>query len=610
MLKRFLARYARPHLRAYVLGLVFLLATTGLTVAIPTFVEKAVDVMSKGHGSDAVVWAIAIIGAGLGIMLVRTLSRVLFFNPGRVVEYKLKSDLFRHLTELPKPYYDRMRPGEIVSRGTNDAAGVRAFIGFGSLQIFNVVLTLVLTIGKMLLSDWRLTLMCLLPLVVAVAILRRAISEMFKLMRKTQEEMANLSARVLETYGGVPVIQAFNATAIALERFDQRNEAMLAVSQRLAFVMAWLLPIVDIMGNACLVLLLFVGGGMVVEGTLSPGELAAFAVYIRIVAGGLNSFGWVVNALQRGWVSLKRTYDIIDAPTERPMSPGPMPAARPEKGHAIEVRGLEFHYPKGASPSEADHPALGGISFKVEPGRTLGIFGATGSGKTTLLHLLARVHEPPPGTVFVDGVDVRDIALPAYWKALAYVPQDAWLFSATLRENVALAAEPGEADEARVKDSVDTAALGDDLDALPEGLDTKVGERGITLSGGQRQRAALARAFYRDFEVLLLDDVLSAVDHATEKKLISAIERRAVTGAGATTLIVSHRVSAIKAADEIVVLDRGAIVARGTHESLLADQDGHYFKAWKLQQAREAEGMPDVEPLLGASRPTAEAASG
>ncbi|MCC6622153.1 MAG: ABC transporter ATP-binding protein [Deltaproteobacteria bacterium] len=603
ILRRFLGRYARPHVRSYVGGLVFLVATTALTLAIPTFVEQAVDAMA--HAGDAEPpgiwgWALAIILAGFAIMVVRTLSRVLFFNPGRVIEYEMKSDLFGHLTELPKAYYDRMRPGEIVSRGTNDAAGVRAFIGFGSLQIFNVVITLVLTIGKMLISDWSLTLLCLAPLLIAVAILRKAIGEMFKLMRRGQEEMANLSARVLETYGGVPVIQAFNATPLALRRFDERNEAMLAVSQRAAFVMAWLLPIVDIVGNGCLVLLLFVGGSQVVAGELTLGQLAAFTIYIRIVAGGLNSLGWVINALQRGWISLGRTYDVLDAPTERTDAARPMPP--PERGHELVVKDLSFTYPG------AERPALDGVSFRVERGGTLGIFGATGSGKTTLLATLARVYEPPAGSVSVDGVDAREIALPTYWKAMALVPQDAWLFSQTLRENVAIADAADERDEARVEDAVRAAALGDDLQALPEGLDTRVGERGITLSGGQRQRAALARAFYRDFEVLLLDDVLSAVDHATERRLIANIEARARQGHGATTVIVSHRVSALKAAQEIIVLDRGRVVARGTHEALLADEAGIYYKAWRLQRAREAEGLPDVEPSLpGVS---AEAAGG
>ena len=603
VLGRFLRRYATPHLKSYAAGLGFLLATTGLTVAIPAFVQAAVDAIQGSADSDkAIGLAWAIIAAGLGVMLVRTLSRVLFFNPGRVIEYHLKSDLFRHLTELPRSFYDRMRPGEVVSRGTNDAQAVRGFIGFGSLQVFNVALTLVLTVGKMVLTDWRLTLWVLVPLLLAVMVLRLAIRQMFILTRRTQEALGAMSSRTLELYGGATVMQTLNATAMATERFEAQNKVLLDIGQRLAFVIAWLLPIVDIVGNLCLVLLLFVGGSMVVEGSLTPGELAAFAVLIRLVAGGLNSLGWVVNALQRGWISLTRVYEVADAPVRTGDDghlPMPTPRSSEDRGHALEVRDLTFRYPPrgdaGNGREARETPAVANISFTARPGETIGIFGVTGAGKTTLLDLLARVHEPPPGTVFIDGQDIRSLDLKAFRGALAYVPQEAWLFSQTLRENVALAALPEDRDDARVEEAVRAAALTDDLAALPAGLETTVGERGVMLSGGQRQRTALARAFYKGFELLLLDDVLAAVDHATEKRLIDEIYARRK---GATTLIVSHRVSAIRHADQILVLDEGRVVARGTHDALLADTAGPYWRAWRLQQARDAEPS-DVSPGAG-----------
>jgi len=602
VLGRFLRRYATPHLKPYAAGLGFLLATTGLTVAIPAFVQAAVDAIDGQHDAGkAIGLAWAIIGAGLGVMLVRTLSRVFFFNPGRVIEYHLKSDLFRHLTQLPRSFYERMRPGEVVSRGTNDAQAVRGFIGFGSLQVFNVALTLLFTIGKMALTDWRLTLWVLTPLTLAVVVLRRAIREMFQLTRETQETLGTISSRTLELYAGATVLQTLGATRLATERFEVQNALLLGVGQRLAFVIAWLLPIVDVVGNLCLVLLLFVGGGMVVEGTLTPGELAAFAVLIRLVAGGLNSLGWLVNALQRGWISLTRVYEVLDAPARQSddghLAMPPAPSAE-DRGHGLEVRDLTFRHPARSEGNGhgQDSPALAQISFTAHPGETIGIFGMTGAGKTTLLDCLARVHEPPPGTVFIDGIDIRSLELASFRQALAYVPQEAWLFSQSLRENVALADAPEERDDARVEDAVRGAALGGDLSALPEGLDTRVGERGVMLSGGQRQRTALARAFYKDFELLFLDDVLSAVDHATEKRLIDQIyERRK----GATTLIVSHRVSALRQADQILVLDGGRIIARGTHQSLLADPSGPYWRAWRLQQAREA--MPELAVLPGAA---------
>jgi ATP-binding cassette subfamily B multidrug efflux pump len=589
VLSRFLRTYATRHLRSYGLGFLFLLATTGLTVAVPAMVERAVDAMGAGEPSDVRTWAAMIVGAGLVVMVVRTLSRVLFFNPGRVIEYDLKSDLFAHLLTLKRGWFDRMRPGDIVSRGTNDAAAVRGFIGFGSLQVFNVVLLLVLTLGQMFLTNPTLTAVCIVPLTIAALVLRHGVRRLFALTSDYQKEIAALSSRALEAYGGMPILQSFGAVPVVRERFIEGNARLLGVSEATAAVQSWILPIVDVVGNLCLVLLLFVGGRMIEDRDLTPGELAAFAGYIRIVAGGLTSLGWLVNALQRGWISLRRLYEIIDAPSGRPTSD--VAVERPSGAPSISVRGLTFRYPAppdGAGPLMRERPpALVDVSLELRAGRTLGVFGETGSGKSTLLQLVARIYEAPRGTVFIDGVDVLDLEPRSWWRRTAWVSQEPWLFSQSLRDNIALADDPDSRPEGRVERSAALAALSDDVATFPEGFETRVGERGVTLSGGQRQRAALARAFYRDFDLLLLDDVLSAVDHATEKRLIDAIyaERK-----DATMIFVSHRVSALRHADHIVVFEGGRIVAEGTHATLLADTQGPYYRAWRLQQARDAEG--------------------
>jgi len=589
VLTRFWRDYCARHLRSYLLGFLFLLATTLLTVAIPVFVEHAVDAMEGDAAGEAVHWAWAVIAAGIGIMGVRTLSRIFFFNPGREVEFDIKNDLFRHLTDMPRRFFDRMRPGEIISRGTNDASSVRAFIGFGLLQLFNVAFTLFFTVGQMLLTEALLTALCLIPLVGAALVLRYAIRKMLSLVRRSQEQVATLSERVLECYNGATVLQGFGAMGGAAARFDADNQELLDISMGLVWIQSWLLPVVNVVGNACLIVVLYAGGAMVIDGDLSKGELAAFAVYIRIVAGALFSMGWLVNALQRGWISLGRINEVLHAPTLRPDAARPLPPPTGPGGRALTVRGLDFQHPTRREGDVAAEAALKDVTFEVAPGETLGIFGLTGSGKSTLLDVIARIYEPPPRTIFLDGVDVRELPLREWWRALAYVPQDAFLFSTTLRDNIALAAPPGERDEPRVEVAAAAAALTDDLEALPDGLDTVVGERGITLSGGQRQRTALARAFYRDFELLLLDDVLSAVDHATEKRLIDAIYARA---SGATTLVVSHRISVLKRAHRIVVLDGGRCVASGTHEELLAQGVGPYVRTHRLQEARERAAVP------------------
>ncbi|MCA9517581.1 MAG: ABC transporter ATP-binding protein, partial [Myxococcales bacterium] len=507
LLARFWRSYMKRHTRSYLAGGVFLLATTALTIAIPVFVQHAVDAIGGGTASDAVGWAWAILIAGVAIMGVRTLSRIYFFNPGRVVEYDIKNDLFGHLTEMPQRYFDRVRPGEIISRGTNDTGSVRAFVGFGSLQLFNVVMTLVFTLGQMLLTNALLTLLCIIPLAIAAFVLRYAIKKMLHLVTRSQQQVATLSERALETYNGAVVLQSFNAVAGATRRFDDANAELKDLSLGLVGVQSWLLPIVQVVGNACLIIVLYAGGRMVIENDLTKGELAAFSVYIRTVAGALFGMGWLINALQRGWVSLKRVYEVLDAPNDRPKSAAvPLPTPGPG-GNAIAVKNLTFRYPvpprRGgeAAPGDAplDGPIVGAdgedrrpvvledVSFEVTPGEVVGIFGLTGAGKSTLLNVLGRVYEPPVGTVFVDGVDVRDVPLAEFWRELAYVPQDAFLFSTSIRENIALAAPMGERDDARVEAAASSAALNDDLSALHDGVDTIVGARGVTLSGGQRQ---------------------------------------------------------------------------------------------------------------------------
>ncbi len=582
-LRRFWFAYAHRYRWWYLLGLLCLVATNVLTVALPTFVQWAIDALDRGEGSEgALPWAAAILGGGVAIIIVRTLSRTLFFNPGRTVEFRVKSDMFDRLLKLPKVFFDRMKPGDIISRGTNDTNGMRALIGFASLQLFNVIFTLLLTLGRMLTVDVALTLWCVVPLTLSALVLVGAVRRMFTLQARLLEQIASLSDRILESYTGVAVLQAFGAVKGVLARFDAENDVFLDLSERLLTIRAWLLPIVSVVGKLCVVLVLYVGGRRVVAETLTLGQLTALIVYINILVTGLMSLGWLVGATQRGYLSLGRIYEVLDAPVERPDAArdGLPPATA--GGYGLTVEGLTWRF------EGADEPALDDVSFQIAPGETVGIFGLTGAGKSTLLNLLARVYDPAPGAVRVDGVDVRDVPVRAYWDHVAYVGQEPFLFSKTVRENIALADAPEDVDAARLQAAVEDAALDTDLAGFPEGLDTVVGERGVTLSGGQRQRTALARAFYRDFDLLLLDDVMSAVDHATEKRLIDALYRRAGPG---TTLVVSHRISVLTRADRVLVFDDGKLVDVGTHAELVL-RPGPYAHAWKLQRAAESIEQP------------------
>ena len=586
-LLRFWSDYVRRYRGWFLLGVLCLVATNALTVAIPGFVEMAIDALGTGQGAaGAMPWVWAIFAAGIGIMVVRTLSRTLFFNPGRSIEFRVKSAMFGHLLVQPQAYFDQMRTGDLISRGTNDTNGMRALVGFGSLQLFNVIFILLLTIGRMVQMDAWLTLWCVLPLVGAAIFLRYAVVAMFRLFGQMQAQVATLSERILEGYTGVGVLQAYDALPGAFDRFDVDNDRLLDLGTRLLMIRSWMLPVVAVIGNLCVVIVLYLGGRRVIgiEGapSMTVGQLAGFVVYVNILVAGVTSLGWLIGSVQRGYISLGRVYEVLDAHNVRPTPSADMPSV--PGGHRFEVKDLTFTHPGAKEPSLVD------VSFTVEPGEVLGIFGLTGSGKSTLLDVLARVYDPPEGTVMIDDVDVRAIPVKTYWDSVAYVGQEAYLFSRTVRENIALGHHTDDIDDDRLQQAVDAAALTPDIGSLAEGLNTVVGERGVTLSGGQRQRTALARVFYRDFDVLLLDDVMSAVDHATEKALIDAIYRRTK---GRTTLIVSHRISVLSHADRVIVLDEGRLVEEGVHQAL-ASGDGPYSRAWALQRAAEALKADDV----------------
>lgn len=578
----------RQHRGWYALGVICLLATNALTVKIPELVGVAVDELANGStaplgGQILHVRELALVIAlcGVAIIVVRTLSRTLFFNPGRTVEYDLKNDMFRRLLGLPQSFFDVMQPGEILSRGTNDASSVRALAGFGTLQLFNVTLLLAFTLIQMVRIDPMLTLVCSLPLVLAALILRMGIRAMFFYIVRIQAQAATLSERILESYNSAAMLQAHSAVPGATVIYREASEGIYDLAMGVERIRAWLLPLVQVVGSLCIVLLLTYGGQRLAAQAVTIGEIAAFSVYIGILGTGLTSLGWLVNSVQRGWVALTRVNEILEAHDPRRQVEAELEPAGTE-GYGLEVRDLTFQHPS------ASHPAVQGISLSITPGETVGIFGLTGCGKTTLLNIIARVYDPPPGTVFVGGTDILDVQPASLWRRLAYVTQRPFLFSESIRANILL----GSGDSGEGLDrAIDDAALTSELEAFPSGIDTVIGERGITLSGGQRQRVALARAFYRDFDLLLLDDVLSAVDHATETRLIEAIYRRleAREGTRSTALIVSHRVSVLAQADRVLVLDGGRIVDEGHHDQLITRDSGVYRRAWLLQQA-EGEG--------------------
>lgn len=573
---RFIAHYARPYWIWYLSGILFLFATNWLTVQIPRQLARAIDAMGAQGQPEIVRSALIWIGVmGLGIMIVRTLSRVLFFTPGRLIEFRLKNDILAHMMRLQPQQVARWESGDIVSRSSNDITYLRALVGFGGLQIVNVTIAVALAGAQMLALSPRLTLLVLAPMGVGLIIVQIGISKFYLLVRQSQEHLASLSSHILSTLHGIQTVQGFNAQDALEERFTERNEAYLNTNLHLARVRTFFMPLLVHCGGLSIAILLVVGGNMVQANSLSVGELVGFTTYVAILLNPLRSLGWLLSIFQRGMTSLERVYEMLDTVPNRPEGTEGA-VLNDESGPEFELKNLSY-----AFPDAPETPVLKNVTCSIPSGSVVGLFGKTGSGKSTLLRLIMRSINPEPNSLFVDGVDICQLDLDVWRKQVSVVPQQPFLFSQSLAENVAM----GEMDHDKMLNAVHTAALTPDIKALPNGVDTLVGQKGIMLSGGQRQRTALARGLYRETRCLILDDVLSAVDHGTEKRLIEALEERANArehGKRPTTLLVSNRISALHHADLILVLEDGRLVDQGSHSDLI-QRPGLYQTAWKHQ---------------------------
>ncbi len=610
MFRLFLDRYARRYALIYAAGLGFLVATIGLTVAIPTLQKDvfdaltALDTLRNLLPFDALlpalepaqlvtmdtvrplVWLIA--AAAVLVIFVRTLSRILFFNPGRAIEFRIRNDMLQRLLGMSPQFFKRWSIGDIMARAGDDATYVRAFVGFAAIMVLNILVAATWALIRMVHTDAWLTLYCVLPLGAAVVALRIGVARTFGMMTETQQALGRLSNTVLETYKGITVVQGAAAEHAFLAKFDVDNDAFTSLNLRVVAVRTFLMPIVAVVGNVCIFFLLLIGGQHVAENRMTLGDVAAYASYVAILVGALASGGWVIGVLQRGMVSLRRVWEVIELTPDMPLGDAPLPTGG--RGIHLRIDNLRYRHPDAAP----DAPfVLDGLTLDLPPGKVLGIYGAVGSGKSTLVSLLARLALPPAGTIALDGVDLLAVARDDLRQAVAVVPQDAFLFSRSVRENIGYIDRVADIDDVRVQAAVEKACLSGDIARLSQGLETVVGERGQTLSGGQRQRVQLARAFYRGYRLLILDDVLSAVDHDTEAKLLAAIQSD-IAAKGTSAILISHRLSALAAADEIVVLEQGKVAERGTHAQLLA-QAGTYARVW-LAQSAEGDPADGTEP--------------
>ncbi len=582
-LPRLLRRYAWSYRWWYLSGAFFLWLTNYLTVSIPGQIGGAIDALRSGESLTGYVVAISLMG--VAVIIVRSLSRILVFNPGRHIEYHMRADIFAKLLRLQPEFYMSHKRGDLVSRAANDISWVRTVIGYGGLQIVNVSLAVVLTSWKMISLSPRLTLTVLLPILVGMFSVQWGIRSLFVLGRRSQEQLGEISEHVLGSLQGTAAIQSFVAEKAFVSRFEARNGEWLKTIIRLALVRALALPLLVLAGGVAVVVLIGIGGPMVLEGSLTVGELAAFSALLTAFLPPLRSLGWMLSVFQRGRAALERIFELLDAEVDRPEGENGVVIA-PGQGPSIKFEALSFAY-----PDDPDRRVLDNLDVEIPAGSMIGIFGRTGSGKSTLLRVLSRLYNPPAGTLFVDGIDLNELDLDAWRRRLGVVPQRPFLFSDTIVSNIALEGEP---DVERVRIVIEQAALHHDIEVLQDGVDTVVGERGIMLSGGQRQRVALARGLYRGGDLLILDDVLSAVDHHTESMLVDTIAQLNERAEAPTVLIASHRLSAFRKTDMILVLDRGKLVDSGRHEELVA-RTGIYRDTWLAQrQAQNIESEAGV----------------
>jgi len=604
--------YFRPYRTPMFWGLVLVILANAFSLANPYLLKLPIDALTANTGADpdvigrtVLTYALLIVGVALLGNAARYGMREILNGLSRRIEVDLRDDFLRHLLRLDAGFYNRTRTGDLMSLATNDTLAVRQAAGPAVMYSANTIVNFVLGLGVMIWISPSLTLAALVPMTLLPPIVLwfgRTIHNRFE---RIQEQFAALSTMVQENLTGVRIVRAYAQESAQAREFDAFNRGYLKRNMHLAYVSGAFHPIMGLLTGAAMVVVLWYGGRQVMTGAITTGDFVAFSYYLVLLGWPIIALGWVVNLFQRGAASMGRINRIMA--TEPAIAPPTVPHPPPTGAAAIEFRNVCFRYAgrgngagmgegpggpeegderrladTGTRVPEPDRLVLDDVSFTAEPGRTVAIVGPTGSGKSTLVSLIARVHDPTSGAVLLGGVPLPEYDPADIRARIGFAPQDTFLFSARLGRNIALGLDPTLPEAAlrrRVRDAAIAADLHDTVEAFPDGYSTRLGERGINLSGGQKQRATLARALATDPPVLILDDVLSAVDTATESRILRGLRDEL---AGRTAFIISHRVTAVKDADLILVLDEGRIVERGRHDDLVA-RGGTYASLLRRQ---------------------------
>ncbi|MEI6669307.1 MAG: ABC transporter ATP-binding protein [Acidobacteriota bacterium] len=582
---RQLIGYALRYRRSFAIGLACTAASTAMSLTAPWVLKLAIDDLTRGVTLEKLrLYAGLVLGLALLGGWFRFLMRRILVGASRHIEYDLRNAFFAHLQRLSPAYFHASRTGDLMSRATNDLNAVRMMIGPAVMYSVNTLIVFVVALALMLRINTRLTLIALIPLPLVSIAVRYFGAAIHRRFERIQAQLSDLSAIAQEALAGVRVVRAYRQEAAELDRFRQANHEYVRRNLRLIRLQGMFYPSLGLLLGIGALLVLWLGSREVMLHRMTLGEFVAFNAYLGMLTWPMIAFGWVTNMLQRGaasWTRMLQVMSEVPAVSDRG-STGAFQDPAEIRG-AIEIRHLTFGY--------NGQTILHDVSVSVASGETLAIVGPTGSGKSTLINLLPRLYEPPPGTMFIDGVDVGQIPLRVLRGAIGFVSQEPFLFSESIADNVAFGLDEGPGEGARrpARDSEAIAGasaiarLDKDVADFPAGYDTIVGERGITLSGGQKQRTALARAVMTDPRILILDDALSAVDTYTEEKILSRL--RSVMKQR-TSIIVSHRISTVRGADQIVVLGDGRIVERGSHAALVA-RNGLYAEMCRKQMLEE-----------------------
>jgi ATP-binding cassette subfamily B protein len=582
-----------PYLRKYRLtfwiGAVCVLCNNGVWILFPLVIRRAIDDLNLGVTAHKLLtysaWLLAVAGTKA---IFQFLTRWILIGVSREIEFDLRNDLFTHLERLSYSFYQSTRTGDIMARATNDLNAVRMLAGPGIMYTANTIVFTAGALAFMLSMSPRLTLFAFLPLPVVSIVVQyfgRKIHERFE---RIQAMFSDISARAQENFSGARLIRAYVQEEAEIENFERDNTEYIARSLKLVRLMGMLWPTLETLLGVAIVIVLWVGGREVLLHRISVGSFVAFNTYMVQLTWPIISLGWVINIFQRGTASMGRIQNLLAEKPEVTDAAVPTTGTPTEVRGEIEFRNLKFHYgralmgaERGMGQVHGDEAVLRNINLRVPEGTSLAIVGPTGSGKSTLVSLIPRIYDAAEGSVLIDGRPIREIPLEVLRRHIGFVPQETFLFSDTIRENIAFGAQ--DATGAEIRRAAEGASIADEIESFPEGYNTLVGERGLTLSGGQKQRTAIARALIRSPRILVLDDALASVDTQTEDRILNHLRE---IMQGRTTIFISHRVSTVRNADRIAVLHRGEIVEYGTHQELI-ERNGYYTELYNKQLLEE-----------------------